>query len=108
MDNIVSLLNGLAPLVALLMGTGFFIKYVPFMKNVSNKLIPLLNALIALFVAFGGTAPVAHAGIFGDLGHQLSLMGRIVASTAVAVFASGLYERYIRPIEEKVKQTQQP
>ena len=101
MNNVVDILNGAAPLIALLMGTGFFVKYVPFMKNISNQLIPLFNALIALFVAFGGTAAVANAGFFGDLGHQLSLAGRIVASAGVAVITSGIYDRFIRPLEKK-------
>jgi len=102
MNSVVDILNGIAPLIAVLMGTGFFVKYVPFMSKVSNQLIPLLNALIAFFAAFGGTATVAHAGFFGDLGHQLSIAGRIVASTAVAVLASGLYDRYCRPLEVKL------
>lgn len=101
MNSVIDVINGLAPLVAVLMGTGFFVKYVPFMKNVSNQLIPLFNALIALFVAFGGTASVAHAGFFGDLGHQLTLAGRVMASAGVAVLASGIYERYIKPLEKR-------
>lgn len=102
MDQVISIINGLAPLVALLMGTGLFVKYVPFMGRISNKLIPLFNSLIAFFGAFGGTAAVAHAGIFGDLGHELSLVGRLTASTAVALFASGLYEHYVRPLADRL------
>lgn len=96
MDTVIQILNGLAMLVPILLGTGLIVKYVPFLKGLSNQLIPLLNALITFFVAFGGGATVAHAGFFGDLGHAVSMPARAAASILVAGVASWVYEKYLR------------
>jgi hypothetical protein len=97
MDQIIGVLNALAPLVALLVGTGLLYKYVPFLAKLPNLLIPFLNALIAFVTAF---VPPVQAGIFGGLVHQVSLGARVVGALAVSALASGIYEVYLRhPLE---------
>jgi hypothetical protein len=98
MDQIIGVLNALAPLVALLVGTGLLYKYVPFLAKLPNLLIPFLNALIAFVTAF---VPPVQAGIFGDLVQHVGIGARIVGSLAVSALASGIYEVYLRhPLEK--------
>ena len=99
MDQIISVLMALTPLVTVLVGTGLVYKYAPFMAKLPNMLIPFLNALIAFLTAFG-PAP-AEAGIFGDIVGKLSLGAKIVGSLAVSALATGIYEAYLRhPLEK--------
>jgi hypothetical protein len=93
MDKIVEVLNALAPIVGILVGTGLFVKYVPFMKNVSNQLIPLLNAVIAFLTVF---VPAADASIFGQIGKTLSGAGSALGSVALAAMAHHVYEFVLR------------
>lgn len=105
MDAVIDILNKLAPLVGILVGSGLLVKYLPFMRKVSNTLIPLLNALIVFFGAFGGAAPApAHAGIFGDIGNTLGFGGKAVASLFLSATVSWLYDRHLNPILGKLQE----
>lgn len=96
-DQIIGLMNTLAPLVAILVSTGLAVKYVPWLKWFPNEGIRLLNAAIVFFGALGGAAPQpAHAGIFGDLVKNIGLGGKVAASIAVSSVASWLFETHLR------------
>jgi len=103
MDAFFNVLAGLIPLIGVLNSLGLVVKYVPvkFLGFVSNELIPYLNTLVAFFAAFGGPAQ-AHAGIFGDIGHALSLPAKIGASIFVSILARQTFEAYIRPLANAV------
>lgn len=101
MDTIVNLLNTLGPLVGMLTGTGLLVKYLPWMKWFPNDAIKMLNALIVFFGFLGGTAGVAHAGVFGEAAQQLGLLGKIAGSFVLSGIASWFYEAHLRtPIEK--------
>ena len=100
MEQVISVLTSLTPLVAMLVGTGLVYKYVPFLAKLPDMLIPLLNALIAFLTAFG-PAP-AEAGILGVAVAKLGLGAKIVGSLMISALASGLYEVYVRHPLEKV------
>jgi hypothetical protein len=101
LDEIAKALAALAPVMALLVGTGIVYKYVPFLAKLPNLLIPFLNALIAFLSVFsGGPAPV-EAGVFGDFVHHLSFGAKAMGSLALSVVASSFYECFLRPGLEK-------
>jgi hypothetical protein len=104
MDFLTQLANVLAaliPIVLALNGLGLIIKYVPLkvLGFINNRLIPLLNTLVAFLAAFGGTS-TAHAGVFGDLGHAMGLGARLALSAFAAILARQTFEAYIRPLAE--------
>jgi hypothetical protein len=94
----VKILNALAMLVPVLLASGLIVKYVPFLKNLSNQIIPLLNAAIAFLALFGGGAATAHASFLGDIGGFLSLPAKAMASILVSYLTSVLYDKVLKPI----------
>ena len=100
LDQIAAMLAAISPILAFLVGTGLVYKYVPFLKNLPNLVIPFLNAVIAFLAVFQGPAP-AHAGIFGDLVHALSFPAKAAGSFLLAGVASQIYEVFLRPTLEK-------
>lgn len=103
LDQISALLAALTPIIGFLVGTGLVWKYVPFMKNLPNVLIPFLNAVIAFIGVFQGGPAAAHAGIFGDFVHALSFPAKAMGSLMLSTVASAFYETFIRPTLEKAK-----
>lgn len=93
MDTVVDIINKLALLVPILLAVGAGWKYLPVVKNFTNEVIPLLNAVVAFFVAFGGGVSVAHAGIMGDVGKALTVPGQIVAATLLSYLTSLLHDK---------------
>lgn len=99
MDKLIEIIASLTPLITLLVGTGLVAKYAPFLQKLPNAVIPFLNAIIAFLAAFGPAT--AHAGIFGDLGHALSMPAKLIGSLAVSAIASAVYETFLRhPLEK--------
>jgi hypothetical protein len=97
MDTVVNLVNMLAPLLSMLVGTGLAVKYLPFLKWFPNEAIKLLNAFLVFFVALGGAVPApAHAGILGSVANELGMIGKIGISFAVSGMASWFYEKHLR------------
>jgi len=96
MDVVKQILDAMAIIVPLLIGTGLLNKYLPFMRNVSNNLTPWLNAAIAFFALFG--TPVAHAGILGTVGDALNLPAKIVASFLLSYWTSKFYDKFLSPL----------
>ena len=94
MDTIVSVLNTLAPLVGILLGQGFAIKYLPFLKKVSNSFIPLLGAITAYLTMFG--ASTAHAGILGDIVHQFGFPAKLFLSVLISHGTSKMHDTIFR------------
>lgn len=94
MDTVVKILNTVATLVPVLVGTGLLVKYLPWLRKLSNSLIPLLNALIVFFGAFG--VDEAHAGLLGSIGGQFTFLGKAAAALVVSGMASWVYEKYLR------------
>jgi len=101
LDEIAKALAALAPVMALLVGTGIVYKYVPFLAKLPNLLIPFLNALIAFIGVFAGGPAPAEAGIFGDFVHSLSFGAKAMGSMVISIFASSIYEVFIRTGMEK-------
>ena len=93
MDVVIEIINKLALLVPILLVVGAGWKYLPVVKNWTNEVIPLLNALVAFFVAFGGGAGSAHAGIMGDIGKALSLPGQIMGAALLSYLTSLLHDK---------------
>ena len=102
-DKIIGVLNGLIPLIAALNGLGLVTKYVPIkaLGYVSDKLIPVLTTLITFFAAFGGFTATANASIFGDIANHLTTSGKFAASMGISIFASGIFEHYLRPLMDR-------
>jgi hypothetical protein len=99
MDQVIQILNGLALIVPVLLAVGVGWKYLPVVKHFVNEgVIPILNALVTFFLAFGGGATAAHAGFFGDLGHILSVPGQMVASVLISYLTSRLHDKFLKPI----------
>ena len=102
MEIVANILNWLAVIVPMLLATGYITKYVPFLRNLSNSAIPLLNALIAFLTLFGGTVAVAEAGIFGDIGTFLSVPAKMVAAGLVSYLTSAVFhDRLFKPLLPK-------
>lgn len=100
LDQIASLLAALTPILTFLVGTGLVYKYLPWLKNLPNALIPVINAVLAFLAIFSGPAP-ANASIFGDLAHALSFPAKAAGSFLLSGAASIVYETFIRPWLEK-------
>jgi len=101
LDGISGLLAALTPLFGLLVTTGLLYKYLPWLKNWPNFLIPFLNSVITFLTVFNGPA-VAHAGIFGDFFRVLSFPAKAAGSMLLSAAASLFFETYIRPILDKL------
>ena len=98
MEVVTNIINWLAMIVPMLLATGYIAKYVPFLRNFSNKAIPLMNAVIAFLTMFGGTVAVAEAGIFGDIGTFLSVPAKGIAALLVAGATSWVHDRFLKPL----------
>jgi hypothetical protein len=98
MDAVIKILNVLAMLVPVLLGTGIIVKYVPFLKGLSNQLIPLLNAIIAFLALFGGGAAPAQAGIFGDVGSVFAWPAKAAAAVLISLLTSKIYDKFLKGI----------
>lgn len=96
MNQIVDILNAMAPVVGLLLTQGFAIKYLPFLKKLSNQLIPLLGALTAFLTMFGATP--AHASVFGDIGHILGGPGKVLLSVLISFGVSKLHDAGLKDL----------
>jgi len=96
MDTMNQVLGILGVLIPLLTATGMLNKYLPALRNVSNKVTPWLNAIIAFFALFG--AEIANAGLFGDVGKALSFPAKIAVSLLAAYIQSRLYDKFGAPI----------
>lgn len=115
MDKVVAFLNGLVPLVAGLNGFGLIIKYMPvkFLAYINDDLIPLCKALIVFLGTLGGSHEVvslitgatpAQAGLFsglGDLGAQLTGMGKLGLALTISALSRNVFEGGLRALVEK-------
>lgn len=100
LEQISAMLVSITPVLTFLVGTGLVWKYLPWLKNLPNVVIPFLNTVIAFLAVFAGPAP-AHAGIFGDFVHALSFPAKTVGSMFLSVVASSIYETFLRgPLEK--------
>lgn len=98
MDEIVRILNAFIPVVAVLNSLGVIVKYVPLkvLAYIKDRLIPLINTVVAFLMAFG--ADTAHAAVVGDLGHFLSLPAKFFVSYLLQrLFAAPFFEHVLRP-----------
>lgn len=99
MNLFVEILNKLALLVPILLAVGAGWKYLPVVKKAINEgVIPILNALVAFFVGFGGGTAVAHAGIFGDIGRAMSVPAQAMASILISYLTSLLHDKLMKPL----------
>jgi hypothetical protein len=95
-DEAIKIINTLGAIVPVLLAVGAGWKYLPVVRNVTNEVIPLLNALIAFLMAFGGGATVAHAGLLGDIGKALSLPGQIAASVLLSYLTAVIHDKFLK------------
>jgi hypothetical protein len=93
-QGIIQVLNVLAMIVPVLLGTGFLVKYLPFMRNLSNQAIPLLNAVLAFLGLFA--VPAAHAGVFDGLGEVFTVPAKAAAAFLISGLASWLHDRFLK------------
>jgi len=95
MEVAIDIINKLALIVPILLAVGAGWKYLPVVKNWTNELIPLINAVVAFLVAFGGGAGTAHAGIMGDVGKALSVPGQIMAAALLSYLTSLIHDKLL-------------
>ena len=105
MDFAVDLIEKLTLLVPVLLAVGAAWKYLPVVRNWTNSVIPLLNALVGFLVAF---AAPAKASIFGDLGHALSVPAQIFLSLTAAAVAGVIHDKYLEPLGKAIKFPKSP
>src|SRR5689334_3951682 len=98
MAIITEILNKLALVVPILLAVGAGWKYLPMVRNLTNQVIPILNALVAFLVAFGGGTSVAHAGIFGSIGAALNLPAQIMGSVLLSYLTSLIHDKFLKGI----------
>lgn len=96
MGSVTDVLNAIAPLMGLLLGTGAFVKWMPFMKKVSNDLIPLLNGIVAFLALFG--ASTANASIFGSIAHEFGLPAKILLALVVSGLTSKIHDKMLKNV----------
>ena len=95
----IDLIEKLTILAPFLLAFGAGWKYLPKIRQTINEgVIPLLNALITFFVALGGGATVANAGIFGDLGHALSVPFAAFVAVTWSYVVSKVHDKFIKPL----------
>lgn len=94
MELAVKILEILALIVPILIGSGALVKYLPFLRNLSNQLIPLLNSAVAFFMLFA--TPTASAGIFDSLGGVLSFPAKAAASVLLSYLSSAIHDRFLK------------
>ena len=105
MDFAVDLIEKLTLLVPILLAVGAGWKYLPVVKNWTNSVIPLLNALVGFMVAF---AAPAKAGLLGDIGHALSVPAQIFLSLTAAAIAGVIHDKYLEPLGKAVNFPKSP
>jgi len=98
LDTVAAILNKLALVVPILLAVGAGWKYLPVVRNLTNQVIPILNALVAFFLAFGGGTQVAHASIFGDIAKALSLPAQIMGSVLLSYLTSLIHDKFLKGI----------
>lgn len=108
MDIAIDIINKLALIVPILLVVGAGWKYLPVVKNWTNEVIPLINAVVAFLVAFGGGTGTAHAGIMGDIGKALSLPGQMMAATLLSYLTSLIHDKLFGGISPPSPGTRQP
>lgn len=96
MDVLNQILSLLGLIMPMLLGTGFLVKYLPFLRNVSNKTIPILNAIITFLTLFA--VPEAQGGVFDSIGKALTIPAKITASILISYFTSKIYDKYLGDI----------
>lgn len=93
------ILTKLAMLAPVLMAVGAGWKYLPVIKKTINEgIIPILNALLTFFIAFGGGTTVAQAGILGDAGKFLSVPASAFLSILFSYTLSAIHDKFIKPL----------
>lgn len=98
MDFVIDLINRLTMLLPFLLAFGAGWKYLPKVRELANEvIIPLLNSLITFFVALGGGATVAHAGIFGDAAKVLGPVASAVLAVGWASLAGVIHDKLVKP-----------
>lgn len=96
---IVDVLNKLALIVPVLLTIGAGWKYLPFVRKVTNEVIPILNAFVAFLLAFGGGTGTAHAGLLSDIGNVLNIPGQIVVSFLLSYLTSAIHDKFLKGLE---------
>ena len=94
MDSAIQILNALGMIVPIILGVGIGQKYLPWIRNLTNETIPLVNSVLAFLMAFG--VPTAHAGLLGDIGKILSVPGQIAASVLVSYLSSAIHDKFLK------------
>jgi hypothetical protein len=96
MDQLIKIINTIGTIVPVLLAVGAGWKYLPVVRNITNEVIPLLNALIAFLMAFGGGVATAHAGLLGDIGKALSLPGQMALSVLLSYLTSMIHDKFMK------------
>lgn len=102
MDTITQIIQSLGTLIPVMLVVGAGWKWLPGLQKATNSVIPLLNSIVGLLLAFGGGASVAHASFFGDILHGASagLGGpeKIVAVGLSVIFSMLFHDKVVKPV----------
>lgn len=98
MDTIIQILNWLGTSMPILLAVGAGWKFLPIARKYTNEVIPLLNAVVAFLIAFGGGAQPAQAGFLGDLGRGLVVPGQIAGAVLLSWFTSWVHDKFLKGI----------
>lgn len=104
MEIVNQILTFLGIIMPGLLGTGFLVKYLPLLRNISNKFIPILNACITFLALF--STPAANAGIFDTIGHTFTIPAKIAASVLISYWTSKIYDKYLADVVPRGPQPQ--
>jgi hypothetical protein len=74
---------------------GFVWKYAPFMKGISNNLIPWVNVLVFVLTTLGGVAVAAGPG---DIAPHVGFATRLLLGFLHSGVATVLYNGFLRPV----------
>jgi hypothetical protein len=88
MDALLGSLNNPVVLLVVQLAFGLLVKRLPALANVPNKLIPVLNALLAILIKLGGPG-VAGAGVFGWIAPRLGDI--VLQSLLQTALATGVH-----------------
>jgi len=108
---VIEVLSKLSFIMPILLAFGAGWKFLPGIKNVVNEsVIPILNAVLAFLIGFGGGTQAVHAmlgigtayaGIFGDLGKVLSIPAQLMASVLISGLTAWVHDKFLKGVTPK-------